>query len=70
MKPAVIWPMLVVLLLSPGAVMATPGAKTPTNGNHLAHYVELYGLADPKQEPAIDRAYALFEQVRSVADRN
>lgn len=72
MKSTLLLLALTVLGFGSDALAAASDTRTQalTPGDHVQYYVELYGLADPKQEPAVARAHAIFEQVRSVADRN
>lgn len=43
--------------------------QTPTLGEHVQYFLSLYSPVDPK-DPAMARAYAIFERVRATADHN
>lgn len=59
-----------VLWLAVGALAAAPDAQpAPPVGAHVQYYLNLYPPVDPK-EPAMARAYAIFERMRAAADRN
>lgn len=58
------------LWLATGALAAAPDARqAPPVGEHVQYYLSNYKLVDPK-DPAMARAYAIFERVRAAADRN